>query len=176
MTPQTANPLRFGLFELDTDTAQLRKAGQVVRLQPQPFKLLHMLVSKPGRLLTRDEIRVALWTEGTFIDFEQGVNYAIKQVREALNDDSDNPLYIQTVPKRGYRFIAPVEGASPAPPKAHTITRGLTTDLNLHKVLWTNIAEMRVNEQRREKQMKLLIAAAVGMAGVIVVAVWWALR
>jgi DNA-binding winged helix-turn-helix (wHTH) protein len=174
VTPPLANPLRFGAFELDIETNQLRKEGRVIRLQPQPFKLLWLLASRPARVLSRQEIKEALWTGDTFIDFEQGVNFAIKQVREALGDDSENPLYIQTVPKRGYRFIAPVEGASG--PKT-VMARAGTTDLNLQKVLWTNIAELRLAEAQRKQQMRMLvaIASAVG-AALVVAALWWALR
>src|SRR5262249_59401921 len=121
----------------------------------------------PGRLLSRDDIRAALWTGDTFIDFEQGVNFAIKQVREALNDDSENPLYIQTVPKRGYRFIAPVEGAPG--PKTHTGVRGGTTDLNLQKVLWTNIAELRLAEEQRKTQVRVAVTVAAVAVGLLVV-------
>ena len=112
--PAAASPtLRFGSFELDTEAEQLTKDGRIVRLQPQPFKLLWLLCSQPGRLLTREEIRSALWTGDTFVDFEQGVNFAIKQVREALNDDAERPVFVQTVPRRGYRFIAPVQLVTP---------------------------------------------------------------
>lgn len=174
MTPQLTNPLRFGSFELDVEANQLRKEGRSIRLQPQPFKLLWLLASRPGRVLSRQEIKEALWTGDTFIDFEQGVNFAIKQVREALGDDSENPLYIQTVPKKGYRFIAPVEGV--AGPKTVTARPGVT-DLNLQKVLWTNIAELRIAEAKRKAQMRVLITiAAVTLGVVVVVAIVWALR
>ena len=97
--------MRFGIFELDSEAGQLRRDGRIVKLSPQPFKLLEMLTSKQGRLVTREDIRKALWPEDTFIDFEQGVNVAIKQVREALNDNPDNPLYIQTVRGVGYVLV-----------------------------------------------------------------------
>jgi DNA-binding winged helix-turn-helix (wHTH) protein len=172
LTSTGAHRLRFGPYELDIDAGQLRRDDRVIRLQPQPFKLLWLLTSRPGRLLSRDEIRAALWTGDTLIDFEQGVNFAIKQVREALGDDSENPVYIQTVPRRGYRFIAPVDGATA--PRAQT--RGMT-DLNLQKVLWTNIAELRLAEARRATQMKMIARAAAIAGGVLVIgAVWWALR
>jgi DNA-binding winged helix-turn-helix (wHTH) protein len=100
--------LRFGAFELDLEAGQLLKDSRLVRLQPQPFKLLCLLTSHPGKLMTREEIQTALWTNDTFVDFEQGVNFAIKQVREALHDPAEHPVYIQTVPKRGYRFLAPI--------------------------------------------------------------------
>src|SRR5262245_14285831 len=149
-----ATVLRFGVFELDTESEQLLKNGLAIRLKPQPFKLLKLLVNEAGRVVTREEIRAALWSGDTFVDFDQGVNFAIKQVREALDDDSERSLYIQTVPKRGYRFVAPVEilrsGESSAPG---------TTDLRLHKALWANIVELRVAEENRKKRFRIAVAA-----------------
>src|SRR5260221_7080346 len=100
---------RFGLFELDTESEQLLKEGRTVRIQQQPYKLLCLLITQAGRVVPRDEIRAALWPAETFVDYEQGVNFAMKQVREALGDNADHAVYVQTVPKRGYRFIAPVD-------------------------------------------------------------------
>ena len=102
-------PLRFGVFELDEDTGELRKAGRTVRLRPQAAKVLRRLASSPGRLITRDELRDEIWGQETFVDFEHGLNLCIRQVRTALGDDADTPRYVETLPKRGYRFIAPVE-------------------------------------------------------------------
>ena len=101
--------VRFGAFELDMEAERLLKNGRTVRLQPQPFKLLTLLIGLRGQLVTREQIRAALWAGDTFVDVDQGVNFAIKQVREALGEDADHPLYIQTVPRRGYRFVAPVD-------------------------------------------------------------------
>src|SRR5262249_44150890 len=123
--PVTANlsqPLRFGPFELDTESGELRNSGRLVRIPPQPFKLLSLLASQPGRLYTREEIRAALGSDDPFIDFDQGVNFAIKQVGEALKDDAERSLYIQTAPKRGYRFIAPTQPPRPDPPAVVTAT------------------------------------------------------
>src|SRR5215813_2335200 len=109
--------LRFGVFELNLDLEELRKNGTVLRLPPQPFKLLAMLASRSGQVVTRDEIQAQLWGSDTFIDFEQGVNKCIKQIRSALSDNPDNPLYLETIPRRGYRFLAPVRTKIvPAPP------------------------------------------------------------
>ena len=154
---------RFGAFELDLESEQLLKNGRTVRLQPQPFKLLCFLVGLRGQLVTRDQIRGALWSGDTFVDVEQGVNFAIKQVREALKDDAESPRYIQTVPKRGYRFIAPVDAAKPAaaPPRG--------TDLNLQKVLWTNIAELRLADAQRHARRRLLLRVALVAAALILV-------
>jgi DNA-binding winged helix-turn-helix (wHTH) protein len=129
---------RFGAFELDLEAERLLKNGRSVRLQPQPFRLLRLLISQPGRLVTREEIQAALWKDETFVDFEQGVNFAIKQVREALGDRAESPLYIQTVPKRGYRFVAPVGAAGdhqePVLPAM--------TDPQLQRALWENIVDL----------------------------------
>src|SRR5687768_14152844 len=105
--------IRFGAFELDVEEEQLRRNGRAVRMQPQPFKLLCLLAARPGKLVTREEIRAALWKTETFVDYEQGVNFAIKQVRDALGESAEHPVYIQTVPKRGYKFVAPVASVAP---------------------------------------------------------------
>jgi DNA-binding winged helix-turn-helix (wHTH) protein len=170
-SPRPPRLVRFGTFEIDADAGQLLLDGRPVRLPPQPFKLLWLLASHPGQLLTREQIREALWAGDTFIDFDQGVNFAIKQVREALKDDAERPLYIQTVPKRGYRFIAPVD----SPQEAATVPRG--TDLNLQKVLWTNIAELRLAEAQRQARRNLLVkVAAISAAVLVVLLLLWLMR
>jgi eukaryotic-like serine/threonine-protein kinase len=104
----TEKLLRFGVFELNLDSEELHKAGTIVKLAPQPFKLLVLLASHAGQVVTRDEIQKQLWGEETFVDFDQGVNKCIKQIRAALNDNPDKPLYVETLPRHGYRFLAPV--------------------------------------------------------------------
>ena len=164
--------LRFGAFELDLDAGQLLKHSRSVRLQPQPFKLLCLLARQSGKLVTREEIQTALWTSDTFVDFEQGVNFAIKQVREALGDTAEHPVYIQTVPKRGYRFLAPVtpvsarEAPQPQPQDAR--------DPALEKALWQNIAELRLADNRRSTHQKLLIGALV-LVALALAALFWQL-
>jgi TolB-like protein/DNA-binding winged helix-turn-helix (wHTH) protein/Flp pilus assembly protein TadD len=108
--PENGAPrlVRFGDFELDLRTGELRRDGRRVRLPHQPFKLLALLAAHPGELVTREEIRRALWSEGTFVDFEHGVNACVKQIRAALSDDAGTPRFVETLPRRGYRFIAPV--------------------------------------------------------------------
>src|SRR5688572_13916291 len=106
---QNTSRLRFGLFELDLSTAELLKNGRRVRLQDQPARLLILLASRPGELVTRTEIQTTLWEEGRFVEFDHAVNTAIKKVREALDDDSENPKIIETLPRKGYRFIAAIE-------------------------------------------------------------------
>ena len=101
--------LRFGVFELNLATEELRKFGTVIKLAPQPFELLALLASQAGQIVTREQIQLQLWGNDTFVDFEQGMNHCIRQIRNALSDDADRPRYIETLPRRGYRFVAPVE-------------------------------------------------------------------
>src|SRR5262249_25665870 len=100
--------IRFGTFEVDLQTGELRREGIRIRLQEQPFKVLAMLLERPSELVSRDELKQRLWTEAEFGDFDQGINVAIKKIRTALGDSSDNPRFIETLARRGYRFIAPV--------------------------------------------------------------------
>jgi TolB-like protein/DNA-binding winged helix-turn-helix (wHTH) protein len=109
---------RFGVFELDLDAQELRKAGALIRLQPHPFKVLALLVSHAGQVVTREELRAELWGNDTFVDFEQGLNYCIRQIRAVLGDDAQAPRFVETFRRRGYRFIAPVEPLADAPPPA----------------------------------------------------------
>jgi DNA-binding winged helix-turn-helix (wHTH) protein len=157
--PSTSAIIRFGTFQLDVEAGRLLKNGRVVRLKPQPFKLLTLLASRPGELVTRDEIRQLLRGAETFVDFEQGVNTAVRQIRDALGDDAERPLYLETVPRRGYRFISPVDNGE------HGRERRPGTDLNLQKALWLNIAELRLAEiRRRERRRRILTALAVAGA------------
>ena len=105
----TQKLLRFGVFELNLATAELRKSGMLIKLQPQPFQLLVMLVSHAGQVVTRDAIQMELWTVDSEVDFEHGVRQCITQIRTALGDNADHPRYLETIPRQGYRFIAPVE-------------------------------------------------------------------
>lgn len=163
--------IRFGPYELDAAGLQLLRNGRPVRLKPQPLKLLILLAGRPDEIVTREEIRAALWGADTFVDFEQGVNSAVKQVRDALKEDADRPLYIETVPRQGYRFIAPID-PEPAGSTAQPV-RPARTDLNLQKALWLNIAELRLAEvQRRERRRRLAVVGAVALGIVIAVAVY----
>jgi cholera toxin transcriptional activator len=108
-TPSPAQRFRFGVFEADASTGELRRQGVRIKLNAQPFQVLVMLLSRPGELLTRDQIAHELWPDGTFVDAEHGVNSAINRIREALRDTAGNPRFIETLARRGYRFAAPVE-------------------------------------------------------------------
>ncbi len=105
---------RFGLFEADLENSLLTRKGVRVRLQEQPFRILAMLVERPGQIVTREELRQELWPTGTYVDFDGSLNAALKRLRSALDDQADNPRFIETVPRRGYRFIAPVTASVPA--------------------------------------------------------------
>jgi DNA-binding winged helix-turn-helix (wHTH) protein len=110
---QPARRYRFGAFEADASTGELRRQGIRVRLHAQPFQLLLMLLDRPGELLTREEISHQLWPDGTFVDYEHGVNSAINRIREALGDTAASPRFVETLARRGYRFAAPVERIVP---------------------------------------------------------------
>jgi DNA-binding winged helix-turn-helix (wHTH) protein len=104
--------VRFGPFEADLHAGELRKHGVKVRLPHQPFQVLAMLLTHPGEVVTRDQFQQHLWPADTFVDFEHGLNKAINRLREALSDSADEPRLIETLPKRGYRFIAAIESSS----------------------------------------------------------------
>jgi DNA-binding winged helix-turn-helix (wHTH) protein/Tol biopolymer transport system component len=107
--PPISPRMRFGPFELDPSSGQLRKDGTLIRLQPQPFRLLQLLAERAGRVVSREEIRLHLWADSTFVDFEHGINFSINQIRAALSDNAEKPRFIETLPRRGYRFLGPVE-------------------------------------------------------------------
>src|SRR5438874_4839054 len=103
--------VRFGPFELDQDAGELRKGGTKVRLQEQPLQILEILLGQPGKVVTREELQRRIWPSDTFVDFDHGINNAIKRLREALGDTAETPRYIETLPRRGYRFKAAVDDA-----------------------------------------------------------------
>jgi DNA-binding winged helix-turn-helix (wHTH) protein len=117
-----ARRYRFGAFEADASTGELRRQGIRIRLNAQPFQVLLALLRRPGELLTREEISRELWPDGTFVDYEHGVNSAVNRIREALGDTAGSPRFVETLARRGYRFVAPVEqieqspASEPAPP------------------------------------------------------------
>jgi TolB-like protein/DNA-binding winged helix-turn-helix (wHTH) protein/Tfp pilus assembly protein PilF len=101
--------VRFGSFELALRSGELRKAGLRVKIQEQPFRVLSLLLERPGELVTREELRGRIWPADTFVDFDQAVNVAVKKIRAALGDSAETPRFVETLPRRGYRFVAPVE-------------------------------------------------------------------
>jgi cholera toxin transcriptional activator len=111
--PLPSRRYRFGIFEADARTGELRRQGLRVKLHAQPLQLLFLLLERPGELLTREEISRELWPDGTFVDYEHGVNSAVNRIREALGDKASSPRFIETLARRGYRFVAPVERIMP---------------------------------------------------------------
>ena len=113
--PQAQNgnssSVRFGVFEANLASAELRKSGQKIKLQEQPFQVLTILLENPGEVVTREQFRATLWPADTFVDFDHGLNAAIKRLRDALGDSADSPRFVETLARRGYRFIAPVTRA-----------------------------------------------------------------
>jgi len=130
---QPARRYRFGAFEADATTGELRRQGIRIRLHAQPFQLLLMLLDCSGELLTREEISRELWPDGTFVDYEHGVNSAINRIREALGDTAASPRFVETLARRGYRFVAPVErippnGVAPALPPTSSAQPAYVTE------------------------------------------------
>src|ERR1700747_560725 len=111
--------VHFGVFEADLQTRELHKNGARVPLQGQPFQVLAILLERSGDLVTREELRQRVWPEDTFVDFDHALNTAITKIRLALGGEADNPRFVETLPRRGYRFIAPVDKPSSPTPALH---------------------------------------------------------
>jgi TolB-like protein/DNA-binding winged helix-turn-helix (wHTH) protein/Tfp pilus assembly protein PilF len=160
--PSAETKVRFASFELNLQTGELRQDGVAIRLQPQPTLILTLLVSRPGNLVTREEIQQRIWGAETFIDFDTGLNSAIRQIRHALKDDTGSPRFIETVPRRGYRFLAPLEkiensGRAPALPPLATPHRSDTVHAAKSRAWW---------------HAKWLLAGGVVLASLLVFVIW----
>lgn len=151
---------RFGMFELNVRAAELLRQGSRLKTQEQPLRVLQYLIEHAGDLVTREDLQTHLWPDGTFVDFEHSLNTAIKKLRQTLGDDADNPRFIETVPRRGYRFIAPVEwvgmqmvkagAADPAHPKVDQAQKEESSPKKTSTALWLAVAAV-------------VVAAAVGL-------------
>jgi DNA-binding winged helix-turn-helix (wHTH) protein len=115
MAARSANVVRFEVFEVDLRAQELYKAGRKIKLQVQPFQVLAMLLERPGEVVTRDEMQKRLWPADTFVDFDHSLNTAIKKLRQALGDDKKKPRFVETLPKRGYRFLVSVKRPATSP-------------------------------------------------------------
>jgi len=178
MRPSSGVParLRFGIFEADLRTGELRKRGARIRLQEQPFQVLAVLLTRPGDLVTRDELRDRLWTADTFVDFEHGLNKAINKVREALGDSAESPRFVETVPRRGYRFIADVTvvDLESVPPETYApSTVGDTLTAGDREP--PDVAEQTITPKGRGWQRTLTITGC-GLALASIVLVGWLLQ
>jgi eukaryotic-like serine/threonine-protein kinase len=154
---------RFGLFEADPDSGELFKQGEHVRLQDQPFRMLILLLQRPGEVVSREELREKLWPENTFVEFDNGLNVAAKKLRDALGDNADNPRFVETVPRRGYRFIAPVSLKTPA-----AVATQETVPAGQHSVPAPASPSTTDVAPQHHKGRRYLIVA--GVAGVLAIA------
>jgi len=116
--------IRFAEYEVDVRSGELRRQGHRLKLQEKPFQVLAALLSRPGELVTREELRQSLWPADTFVDFEHGLNTAVNKVREALRDSANNPRFVETLPRRGYRFIGPVDSRNSNASPESTVETG----------------------------------------------------
>lgn len=137
---------RFGIFEFDSESGDLRKNGRAVALEPQPARALALLLARAGDVVSREDIRDAVWGRDTHVDFDRGLAYCVSQIRTALNDSGENPRFVQTIPKRGFKFIAPVSSSSDA--------ISLAPSLELEPA----------RPQARSPLIALVAAAAIGIA------------
>lgn len=132
---------RFGLYEFDADSGELRKSGRAVALEPQPARALALLLARADQLVTRDELKEGIWGTDTHVDFDRGLAYCISQIRTALGDAGDSPRFIQTIPKKGYRFIAPVHaGMVGETPDAHDAATASPTSNHWLRKWWLVVA------------------------------------
>src|SRR5882762_11883903 len=116
-----SGPILFGAFELDLRTGELRKHGTRIRLQEQPLQILQQLLEHPGEVVTREELQKRIWLADTFVDFDHGLYSAVQRLRDALGDNADTPRYVETLPRRGYRFIAPISNGNGAGATIQTV-------------------------------------------------------
>lgn len=165
--------LRFGVFEANVPARELRKHGTRVRLRGQPFCILSMLLEKPGDVVTREEMRQKLWPADTFVDFEHSLNSAVKKLRAALGDSPENSRYIETIPRLGYRFIAPVEEVQPAGPSAAAAPAASLTES--HAPTTPQPQALVAPDARRKTFLPVLagfVVLAVAVLAVVTV-LWW---
>ena len=150
-----ANSVRFGVYEFDLRSGELRKYGVRIKLQEQPCQILAILLEYRGKMVTREELQRRLWPSDTFVDFDHSLNTAVMRLREVLSDSSENPRFIETLPRRGYRFVAPVEGR----PALTETTQAQTGDVGLSQ---TVLAKDSPNLPLLSPQLPVAAAKAVG--------------
>jgi len=165
----SARIIRFGVFEVDLDAAELRKHGLRLKLPEQPFQILAMLLERPGDIVTREELRNRLWQTDTFVDFDHGVNNAVMRLREVLGDSSDNPRFVETLPRRGYRFIAHIDELSWSPPSS--VAQDSKTEKIVDSAPQAQSAEAAVLPPIRRRQR--LMVASLGVVALIAAGFAW---
>ena len=166
MALDTSSPaiLGFGVFEVYLRPGELRKQGKRIKLQEQPFQVLTVLLRHPGEVVTREELRKQIWPQDTFVDFDNSLNTAINKLREALGDSADNPRFIETLPRRGYRFLAPVSGDLRESPPGVFRSEEVRVDATGGRVL--NSAQGMIHNATLALPLGLLVALVAGMF-------WW---
>ena len=152
---------RFGVFEVDLRSHELRKQGMKVKLQDQPFQVLAVLLEHPGEVVTREELRKRLWPDDTFVDFDHSLSTDINKVREALGDTAESPRFIETLPRRGYRFIA--SPTPPAPPLRYTPS-------GIVREVLPNVVEAAI-ESHQAKNRWRITALAIALVALAAIAV-----
>jgi DNA-binding winged helix-turn-helix (wHTH) protein len=151
--------VRFGIFELDLSSGELRKSGTRVKLHDQPFQVLAILLSRPGEVVTREEIRGKLWPDDTFVDYDHGLNNAVNRLREALGDTAETPRFIETLPRRGYRFIGAVNAA--VAPRQNEIAAPVETVIEGSKPVVPESKNPPVATRRRNFLLALSLAVLI---------------
>jgi DNA-binding winged helix-turn-helix (wHTH) protein/Tol biopolymer transport system component len=182
ITPQQERRLfRFGLFEVDLEQGTLSRHGSPVRLQEQPFRILTLLLETAGEVVSREELRKKIWPEGTFVEFDGSLNTALMKLRAALNDNAENPVFIETVPRKGYRFIAPVEVTNLDTPPLITAIRVESEEdrealeLPLDADRPATAAQIKVREAIKQKSgpgWRQVLAMLAGLAAVLSFLLW----
>src|ERR1051326_932115 len=165
MPPSSLSPraIRFGVLEADLSSSELRKSGVRVKLHAQPFQVLSVLLQHPGELVTRQQLSKELWAEYTFVDSEQGLATAISKIREALGDSADNPRYVETLPRRGYRFIANVTEIDTAPGPKPELAASATT---------SQAAERTKAKRRPWASARNIVVIAIVVVAMALTAIW----
>lgn len=159
--------IRFGAFEVDLRAGELRKQGARVKLQEQPFQILAMLLENPGEVVTREDLRKRLWPDDTFVDFDHSLSTAINKIREALGDSAESPRFVETVPRRGYRFIA-TKGEA-APPVRYTPS-------GIVREVLPNVVAAALESHRAKRRWQIAAVVILALALAVMVAVLIRLR
>jgi DNA-binding winged helix-turn-helix (wHTH) protein/TolB-like protein len=136
-------PIHFGVFEFDPSSGELRREGRAVRLQPQPARMLAALLARPGEIVSREALQEAIWGRDTHVDFERGLNFCAAQIRTALRDSASSPRFIETIPRRGYRFIAPVH-PNVESPRNRAPEEPLPTGSRYKRIIWATAALLSI--------------------------------
>src|SRR5215469_541774 len=165
MGPTRHAAVKFGVYEVDLDEGEVRKSGIRIKVQHQPFKVLQVLLEHPGELVSRDQLHNRIWPGSSYGDFDQAVNVAVAKLRTALGDSAENPRFIETVPRRGYRFIAPVH------------TDAVKAESSLATVLAPNGGERSIRPpnvpERQSVRVGIGFAMAIGLVGLAVAAIYF---